>query len=127
MTAPLLRESIYLEDLYSIPPLVTIILNQPWAKVTEAERQQLSKILVALALSLDKVRIIYQDEINLNQLPDRPKKVIGFGLALKGVNLFEAIEVESTQIVLSESLQTLLFNDESRKKLWLALKPIFGR
>ena len=114
------------EDIYLLPEPVTIILEEPWAKVSIDERAQLAKILTALKLSLEKVRVSFQTDLDLTKLIGHPSYVIVFGLTLKGVNLYEPITVKDTRLLMSESLSALLTNDDAKKKLWLALKPMFG-
>jgi hypothetical protein len=126
MTPPTLSSITFQEDIYLIPELVTIVVEKPWANVSTSERAQLSKILNALKLSLEKVRVSFQSDLDLTKLIGRPTHVIVFGLTLKGVNLYEAITIKDTRLVMSESLSALLTNDDGKKKLWLALKPMFG-
>ena len=113
------------EDIYLLPELVTIVIEKPWALVSLRERTQLSKILTALKLSLDKIRVAVQSELNLTQLVGRPTYVIVFGLTLKGVNHYEFITIKDTRLVMSESFSVLLANEEAKKKLWLALRAMF--
>jgi len=114
------------EDIYLLPELVTIVLEKPWASVSMEEQAQLSKILNALKLSLDQVRITVQEQLDLIKLIGQPNHVIVFGLALKGVNPYEFITVKDTRLVMSEGLSALLTNDDAKKKLWQALRPMFG-
>ena len=122
----ILSSNTYSEDIYLLPELVTIVVEKPWVNISIEERVQLSKILNALKLSLEKVRVSFQTDLDLTNLIGHPSYVIVFGLTLKGVNLYEPITVKDTRLVMSESLSALLTNDDAKKKLWLALKPMFG-
>ena len=122
----ILSSNTYSEDIYLLPELVTIVVEKPWVNISIEERVQLSKILNALKLSLEKVRVSFQTDLDLNKLIGHPSYVIVFGLTLKGVNLYEPITIKDTRLVMSESLSALLTNDDAKKKLWLALKPMFG-
>ncbi len=115
----------FTEDIFLLPKLVTIIIKKPWIEVTPEERTQLAKILSALRLSLEKVRIVTQEELALGNLIGSPTYVIVFGLEIKGVSLFEFMTINGVKVVLSEDLSVLLKNEESKKKLWLSLKSMF--
>lgn len=122
---PTLATITFTEDIFLLPKLVTIIVKKPWIEVAPEERTQLSKILGALRLSLEKVRIVTQEELALSNLIGNPTHVIVFGLEIKGVSLFEFMTINGVKVVLSEDLSILLKNEESKKKLWLSLKSMF--
>ena len=119
-------EVIFSDTLYDLPSPVTVVIEKPWTAITLEERTQLSKILNALKLGIDRVRIIHQSSLDLNMLVDSPSHVIVFGLSLSGVNPYEALTVSDKKVVLAESLTSLLPDDAAKKKLWLALKAMFG-
>lgn len=119
-------DSIYTEELYNIAPQPTIIITKPWAEVQPAEREQLSKILTALKLSLERVTVIYQPKLDLSALIIKPERVIYFGPLPAGLTHYEFIEAQGVALVASEDLGHLLTNDSARKKLWTALKQLFS-
>ena len=121
-----LFESIYAEQLFSVAVPPTVILNQPWEKISNDERILLAKILGALRLSLDSISIKYQSTLDLSSWIQKPKRVIYFGDPVKGLQQYEVIEANGVSIVTSQGLSDLLKNDASRKKLWLALKQQFS-
>ena len=121
-----LFESIYAEQLFSVAVPPTVILNQPWEKISNDERILLAKILGALRLSLDSISIKHQSTLDLSGWIQKPKRVIYFGDPVKGLQQYEVIEANDVSIVTSEGLSDLLKNDASRKKLWLALKQQFS-
>lgn len=118
--------TIFTEELYSIGPRPTIILTKPWAEVQSAERDQLSKILTALKLSLERVTILHQPKLDLATIVVKPERVIYFGPLPAGLTHYECIEAQGIALVASEELNQLLTNDPARKKLWLALKQLFS-
>jgi DNA polymerase III psi subunit len=126
MTSTPLFSITFSDDIYLLPEPITIVVEKPWVNVSTEERVQLSKILNALKFSLEKVRVAFQADLDLTKLIGHPSYVIVFGLTLKGVNLYEPITIKDTRLVMSESLSALLTNDDAKKKLWLALKPMFG-
>lgn len=123
---PVLFESIFTEELFAISPSPTIILDQPWATITSAEKALLEKILAAIKRSLNSVAIQYQDSLDLSAWVDKPQQVIYFGKPVKGIPLYEAVVANGVTIVASESLRDLSANEEARKKLWQALKKQFS-
>ncbi|HCZ36308.1 MAG TPA: hypothetical protein DHV26_10335 [Cytophagales bacterium] len=118
--------AIYTEEIYSIALQPTVILTKPWAEVTLGEREQLSKILTALKLSLERVTILYQPKLDLAALIIKPERVIYFGPLPAGLTHYEFIEAQGVALVASEGLDQLLTNDPARKKLWAALKQLFS-
>jgi hypothetical protein len=119
------QQSTYNEELYLIKDKTTVILARAWNDIGEPERGQLQKILQALKLSLASVRIIHQDVLDLAQLNPRPDRVIYFGDAVPGLAQYEYIKSESA-IVLAPHLSVLINDDAGKKKLWIALKQLFG-
>lgn len=121
-----LFESLYAEELYQPTPKISVVIATAWNKVTDDERQLLSKILGSVKLSLESVRIIEQPQFNLSSWVEKPKKVICFSPASVALAKHEVIEVEGTSLVLSNSLTELIPDDATKRKLWLALKQLFS-
>src|SRR5882724_4470285 len=109
-----LFESIFTEQLYTVDVAPTIVITQPWEKISTEEQTLLSKILQALKLSLDSVSIKYQQTLDLSNWIQKPKQVIYFGDPVKGLAQYEVVEANGVSIVISESLKDLLQNDPSR-------------
>lgn len=119
-------ESLYIEELYQLAPKTSVVIATAWNKITEEERQLLSKILGSVKLSLESVRIIEQEHFNLSKWIEKPKRVISFSPAPDGLAKYEVIEADGTSLVLSNSLGELITDDACRRKLWLALKQLFS-
>lgn len=124
---------IFTEELYRIKPADTVvILTTPWPELNPEEKEQLQKISDALRqkinnrLSLDAFQVIYQPQLDINQLPVKPKEVIYFGPAIKGLNYYELIEANQVKMVLAENLAELMKNDQSKQKLWKVLQQLFA-
>jgi DNA polymerase III psi subunit len=125
MTDPFF-ESLYSEELYHPSPKTSVVIATAWEKITEEERQLLSKILGSVKLNLESVQIIEQPHFNLSTWVEKPKKVICFSPAPNALVKHEIIEVDGTSLVLSNSLAELIPDDASKRKLWLALKQLFS-
>jgi len=125
MSNPILFKTTYEEEIYSFPQPTTVVLNAKWIELTEAEVQLLSKILASVKLSLAAVRIVETQKLDLSQWIEKPSKLIGFGVIVSGVNLYEVVTTPQTQLVLAESLSTLLDDDDKKKSLWVGLKQLF--
>lgn len=119
-------EATYPEELYKIPPRTAVAIQASWSKVSEAEKELLSKILNSVRLSLGSVQLMETQNLNLGEWAEKPKRLIGFGLSVPGVNSYEVINTPTTDMVLADSLSTLLTNDELKKKLWISLKQLFS-
>jgi hypothetical protein len=119
------QQTAYTEELYAIKEKTTVILSKPWSEISDTDRQQLQKILQAVRLSIASVRIIHQPALDLNRLSPVPAKMIYFGEPVAGLTQFECIQTNGT-IVLAPHLHLLPADDSGRKKLWIALKQMFG-
>ncbi len=127
-----LSDQIFTEELYNIKPSnTTVILTKAWHELNYEEKEQLQKISDALkqrinpGLCIDAFNVIHQPQLDINQLSIQPNKVIYFGAPLKGLNQYELIETNKMKMVLSESLEDLISNDQARQKLWKALQQLF--
>jgi DNA polymerase III psi subunit len=85
----------------------------------------LSKILTAVKLSLDAVVIWQQPKFDLSAWAEKPTKVLCFAPA-DGLPKLEVLPAQSTLVVVSLPLPELMTNDEAKKKLWGALRMMFG-
>lgn len=115
----------YSEEIYRIESPVLVILDSRWADVSAEARELLTKILSAVRLSLDSVRIVYQETLDLSAFPDTPTKVIAFVKAPKGVAINEKISTAKTDMVVAEPLSALLADEASKRKFWAALQTLF--
>jgi hypothetical protein len=118
-------KSTYSEEVYrlSTPPL--IVISKRWNELSPFEIELLSKILQAIGLSLAAVQVRHQIDLNLNDLHPIPSHVIGFGVTSKGIEKNEVITTPHSRLVITESLQSLVQDEETKKKLWKALKQLF--
>ncbi len=119
-------ETIFQEDIYSIPSPLLIILAKPWAELSETEIETLSKMLKAIKLSLASVQIIVRNEFDVNDLSAiAPTRVLAFGSSLATpFNHYENINSGGVSIIISESLDQL--DDQKKKSLWTALRAMFS-
>lgn len=124
MISPL--ETLYTEELYKTQPKVIVVLAKPWNEVSEDERTVLSKMLLAVKLTLASVQIITMREFSINDLSAlNPSKVLAFGASMKSqTKLYEYFTVDGVSTIIAESLEKL--DDTKKKSLWLALKQMFG-
>ena len=102
-----------------------MVLNSKWTALSEAEIQLLGKILSSVKLSLAAVRIVEAQKLDLSEWTDKPGNLIGFGVTISGVNLYEVITTPQTQLVLADALLILLDDDDKKKRLWVGLKQLF--
>ncbi|MCW5911269.1 MAG: DNA polymerase III subunit psi [Cyclobacteriaceae bacterium] len=117
---------LFTEELYHISSPATIVLTKPWPEISAAEREQLSKILNALKLSLNGVTILHQPKLDMAALPAKSGRLIYFGSLPAGINHYEFMEARQVGLVASEDLETLIGNEGARKKLWTALRQLFS-
>lgn len=116
----------YNEELYLIPEKTTVIISQPWATVEEAELALLQKILSAVRLSIDSVRVIQQPALDLAALSPLPARLIYFGPAVNGLVQYEVIRTEQSALVMAAPLKELQSDQAAKQKLWQALRQQYG-
>lgn len=119
-------EATFTEDLYILPSLTTVLINTQWKDLGEKEIELLSKILNSVKLSLAAVRIVEMKSLDLSDLKEKPSLLIGFGIDAPGITTYEVVATPETQLVLADSLTTLLGEDQLKKKLWISLKQLFS-
>ena len=120
-----LFKTIYPEEVYSIPPPLAVVIGIPWAEVNDAQRLLLSRILQAIRLSVDGVRIVHQASLDLSAWGEKPAQVIAFLSPPKGLASYESIETGKASVVFSDPLEILVTDDQAKRKLWNILKTLF--
>ncbi len=118
-------EATYSEDLYRIEPKVTVVIPVPWTEMKEQEQALLAKILAAVKLSLDAVVIRHQPRFDLSAWAEKPAKVLCFAQTDE-LPKFEVLRAQNTAVVVSFPLPELMTDDDAKKKLWGALRVMFG-
>ncbi len=121
-----LLHSIFTEDLFAVSAPPAVVIDQPWETIPAPEKLLLEKILAAIKQSFHSVAIKYQAPFDLSTWSGKPSRVIYFGKPVKGIPLYEVVEADGVAVVASETLASLLQQDEARKKLWQALKKQFS-
>lgn len=120
-------ESLFNEDLYIIPPRVVFIISQPWEEFSEAEQTTLSKMIVALKLSMGAVQILTRKTFSVETLKAfAPTKIVALGATFdtSSIRMYEYFTQDGVSIVLADALPAL--DDTKKKNLWLALRQMFG-
>ena len=112
------------EEIYSVPPIVTIVINRPWEEISEEHRVLLSKILGSVKISLSSIRVIQRDAVTLEDLRilGNPKFLL-FGTQAP-VNNYENVQAQGFSLIRADELHTL--DDAKKKSLWGALKTMFA-
>ena len=117
--------TIYIEEVYSIPVPLTVVVNIPWAELPPDQQQLLSKILAAVGNSLESVRIVYNPEFDLSSWKEKPSKILALVRPPKGILAYELLTVGEISMVFSEPLETLISDEGSKRKLWNILRALF--
>jgi hypothetical protein len=112
------------EELYSVPPVVTVLVNKPWEEISEEHRVLLSKILGSVKINLSSIRIIKRDAVTLEDLRMLGNaKFLLFGTQAP-VNNYENVQAQGFSVIRADELHTL--DDAKKKSLWSALKTMFA-
>jgi hypothetical protein len=119
-------EYLYHEELYSVPTGTMVLIDRPWADITEEHRILLGKILGSVRLSPATVQILERKDLSTSELAAlNPRRVISFGVKISPVQkLYEHVPLDGMHLLLADSLPAL--DDARKKSLWLALKQMFG-
>ena len=119
-------ETVFTEELYNLPPPLTIAVDRPWNSLSKEEVDFLSKIASSIKLSLNRVQIIDDQLLPFQLAEHKPDKMIGFGLALPGTALYEVVSQPPTKMVLADGLPLLMEDESLKKKLWTALQQLMA-
>ena len=118
--------TIYQEEIFQIKTKPFVVINEPWEKLGEKERELLTKIISALKISIDSITIVSQPTLDLSSFAGTTHKVIYFGDLPIGISRYEVLESGGLSFVCSENLTQLIDSEASRKQLWVALKRLFS-
>jgi hypothetical protein len=119
-------ENLYSEELYQVPAKVMVVIPKPWKEITEEERTVLSKMLVAVKLSMAAVHVVTRSHFSLEDFKAFPfQKVLAFGSTFSGSSkLHEHLSENGASVILADALGQL--DDAKKKSLWQALRQMFG-
>ena len=119
-------DSLYTEELYKTTSRVIVVISKPWNEVSEDDRTVLSKMLVAVKLSLASIQIVTRKEFSITDLSAfNPSRVLAFGSLVKSpAKMYEHFTIDGVSLITAEPLEKL--DDAKKKALWLALKQMFG-
>lgn len=120
-----LAKYLYQEELYNVPPLVTVVLQRPWDEYTPADRELLEKILVNIRQSTAGVRIITHDHPDLKTLGEEgTANVLVFGSDVDGLEPYVVSSAQGFSVLRADDLPAL--DQERKKRLWTGLREMFG-
>jgi hypothetical protein len=118
---PAITESIYSDNLYAIKEPFVVVIDTPWAEISEAEKMLLSKILLSVRQSLFSVKLIYSKEytsVNTGQTT-----IFLFGTKhTPDIDYYSLSNINGNRLIQAHKLSEL---DDGRKKdLWAAIKQL---
>lgn len=116
---------LYQEEVYAIPPKVTVVLARPWDQYNDADQMLLNKILGSVKLSLAAVRIVIAASVTPEVLSSLGvSSILIFGSKADDIPLYHVSQAQGFSVVRADDLSEL--NDTTKKSLWLALKAMFA-
>lgn len=116
----------YQEEIFQIKTKPCVVINEPWEKLGEKERELLTKIISALKISIDSITIVSQPILDLPLFKGKTSKLMYFGDLPAGIARYEVLESGDLSFICSERISQLLDNEASRKQLWIGLKKMFS-
>jgi hypothetical protein len=120
---PEIFQSVFQEEIYSLRPHLTVVINRAWPDLKEQEKEQLTKIIAALK-NVHSVDVVTQPTLNIAYFKGRTQYVIYFGEVPAGIAYYQVMEAEGIRFICSESLSQLITNESLRKQLWVGLQPL---
>jgi DNA polymerase III psi subunit len=126
MNHPEIIESTFQEELYSIPSKPVVVIPTPWKSISDAEKALLEKILGAVKLSINHVKLVHTAQLDVLKWQNKPSHVLAFGLEMTGFSLYEPFEVQDIKLIIAPTLSALENDKEGKQKLWAGLKKVFG-
>ncbi|CAN5316403.1 hypothetical protein BH09BAC3_BH09BAC3_11550 [soil metagenome] len=118
-------KTIFSEEVYQIPSHVAVVIGIPWNEIKEDQRLLLSKILQAVKLSIDSVRMLHLTQFDLSSFEEKPSTILAFVTPPKGLASYEVVKTGQTSVIFSDPLESLITDDAAKRKLWGALKGLF--
>ena len=116
---------LYQEEVYAIPPKVTVIVSKPWDQYNDVDQTLLNKILGSVKLSLASVRIVTAASATPAVISSLgTPSVLIFGSKADDIPLYQVSQAQGFSVVRADDLSEL--NDTTKKSLWLALKAMFS-
>jgi DNA polymerase III psi subunit len=123
---PTVIENTFQEELYAIPPKPVVAITTTWNVLTDSEKVLLDRILGAVRLSLNHVKIITTTQLDVLNWQNKPSHVLAFGLEMPGFSLYEPFEVQGIKIILAPAPSALENDKDGKTKLWVGLRKVFG-
>lgn len=115
---------LFSEELYTIPPVLTVVINTPWENVNEDHRTLLAKILGAVKVGLASARVVHKLAVNMDDLAEmNSPRILIFGTQAP-INPYEHIQAQGFSVIRADEFAAL--DDAKKKSLWLALKNMFA-
>ncbi len=118
-------EFLYQEDIYQASQTTLILINQPWASMSDGDKVLLNKILSSVKVSIDQVTILEATNVSLAALRQyNPSKIIAFGTVItESEGFYKNQQLGNITFISSDALY--LLDDVKKKNLWAALKQMF--
>lgn len=124
---PLALPFIFDVPAYRIRKRLAILINQPWAELTEEARTTLHKLIQAVNLPVHHVAVIERTHLKEEEVKYlNADFIIAFGLsANNGMEPYRLLQVQHSRVVLADNLLTFSSDKSLKQKLWDVLKPNF--
>lgn len=112
------------EELYTIPPIVTIVISKQWDVISEDHKTLLTKILGSVKVGLSSTRVLYREALTMDDLKALgSQRILLFGTQAQ-INAYAHIQAQGFSVIRADEFAAL--DDVKKKSLWLALKNMFA-
>lgn len=115
-------DELYTEELYRLPPKVTVAIEVPWREISDDNRTLLAKILDSIRLPIAAVRIVTVSVIDEEWVAAaNAREIIAFGCKTRPeLNGYMWSTIAGSAVLRCDALDVL--DDTRKKSLWKALK-----
>jgi hypothetical protein len=117
---------LYQEELYQFRSPLVVVLARAWESYSTDEQQLLKKILTSIKVDMNAVQLITAPALDLNSLHTYGAgKVLVFGSEIsESLGKYQQTSAQGFTVIHADDLSAL--DDQKKKNLWIALRPMFG-
>ncbi|MCS6974231.1 MAG: hypothetical protein NZM13_07085 [Cyclobacteriaceae bacterium] len=124
---PLALPFIFDVPAYRIRKRLAILINQPWAELTEEARTTLHKLIQAVNLPVHHVAVIERTHLQEEEVKYlNADFIIAFGVTVDNrMEPYRLFQFHYSRVVLADNLQVFSIDKNLKQKLWDILRSNF--
>ena len=111
------------EEIYNIKESLALILDKPWKELTPAAQEMVNNICTAVKTRPAPV-VLHFPASDLEKTQGLPAKMVVFGHSGPDFPLNKVTAGANSQMIATESAETLAGNPAGKKELWAAIQEL---